>query len=147
MNSKVNDDIGLKIYLVEANKHSQRCLNELNELNHDLINVGLNSRDYLATQRLLQVYTELCIGLAKHCVKKIQSVSTNEAYEAFQVLHSNGFLTTIELQEWKKIIGMRNGLVHDYLNIDLLIIEKIIRHKKYTTLLDFVNKAIDFLKN
>ena len=146
MNNKQSDDIGLKAYLVEANKHSQQCLHELNELNTDLNKVGLNSRDYLATQRLLQIYTELCIGLAKHCVKKVQRVSTNEAYEAFQVLHANGFLTANELQEWKKIIGMRNGLVHDYLNIDLLIIEKIIRNKKYTTLLEFANEAIDFLK-
>ncbi|MBM7072092.1 DUF86 domain-containing protein [Shewanella sp. 202IG2-18] len=146
MNNTPNDDIGLKAYLIEANKHSQHCLHELNHLTNDLLKTGLNTRDYLAAERLLQIYTELCIGLAKHCVKKIQSVATNEAYESFQILHSNGLLTIDELNEWRKIIGMRNGLVHDYLNIDLSIIEQIIRNKKYITLSEFVNKAIKFMQ-
>ncbi len=145
--NKANDDIGLQSYLIEANKHSIKYLFELDEINNDLASVGLRIRDYLAAERLLQIYTELCIGLAKHCVKKIQTVSTNEAYQAFQLLHSDGLLSANDLVEWKKIIGMRNGLVHDYLNIDLLIVENIIQQKKYMTLSEFVAKAISYLKN
>ena len=45
-----------------------------------------------------------------------------------------------------KIIGMRNGLVHDYLNIDLLIIEHIIKQKQYLQLDEFSSKAVDILE-
>jgi uncharacterized protein with HEPN domain len=48
--------------------------------------------------------------------------------------------------QWKKIIGLRNGLVHDYLNIDLLIIEHIIRQRQYLQLGAFSSKAVDILQ-
>ncbi|MFC3852749.1 HepT-like ribonuclease domain-containing protein [Salinispirillum marinum] len=47
--------------------------------------------------------------------------------------------------EWKKIIGLRNGLVHDYLKIDLLILEKIIKEAHYQRLDEFSTKAIQYL--
>jgi len=38
-------------------------------------------------------------------------------------------------------------LVHDYLNIDLLILENVLREAHYTALNDFSIKAISALKN
>jgi hypothetical protein len=64
------DSTGLNQYLLEVAKHKQKYLQQLNELRTDLLNGHFSSRDYLATERLLQVFTELCIGLAKHCLKK-----------------------------------------------------------------------------
>ena len=47
----------------------------------------------------------------------------------------------------EKIIGMRNGLVHAYLNIDLTILENIIKQKQYGELKRFCDKAINALKS
>ena len=139
------DSTGLNQYLLEVTKHKQKYLQQLNELRTDLVSGHFSSRDYLATERLLQVFTELCIGLAKHCLKKQQGHSSADAYQTFSVLKEQGVITSEELSEWKKIIGLRNGLVHDYLKIDLLIIEQIIKDADYNRLNEFSDKAIAFL--
>lgn len=138
---------GLQLYLTEAKKHKSRYQQELDELREDHINAGLKSRDYRAAERLLQVYTELCIGLAKHWLKQVQGQSSGEAYQTFQRLTEHGKLSGKELNKWRKIIGMRNGLVHDYLNVDPLIVIGIIEDKHYQDLSDFVDKAITELQN
>ncbi len=136
---------GLELYLAEVESHKAKYLKELNELRFDLNQSGLKSRDYLAAERLLQVFTEMCIGLSKHMVKKIQNKSPTEAYQSFSLLKEHGLISSNELRTWKQIIGMRNGLVHDYLNIDLLIVEDILREGHYQALADFTEKAVTFL--
>lgn len=136
---------GLELYLAEVESHKAKYLKELNELRFDLNQSTLKSRDYLAAERLLQVFTEMCIGLSKHMVKKIQNKSPTEAYQSFSLLKEHGLISSDELRTWKQIIGMRNGLVHDYLNIDLLIVEDILREGHYQALADFTEKAITFL--
>ena len=139
-------DNGLNIYWIEAETHRQQYLSELNELQRDLLDDNFRSRDYRASQRLLQIFTELCIGLSRHWLKTIQNKATNEAYQVFSLLRENGQISSEELVNWKKIIGMRNSLVHDYLNMDLTILENIIRNKQYVELSNFCQKAIIFLQ-
>ena len=91
------------------------------------------------------MFTELCIGLAKHCLKNAQGNSASDAYQTFSQLKEHGLINSDELLQWKKIIGMRNGLVHDYLNIDLLIVEHIIKQQLYLQLDEFSDKAIAIL--
>ena len=137
---------GLQLYLTEAAKHKNDYCQQLDELRADLAQGELRRRDYLAIERLLQVLTELCIGLAKHCLKKYQPQAAVDAYQTFTQLHLHGFITADELGEWRQIIGMRNGLVHDYLNVDVNIIRLIVIQGRYQTLAIFCDKAIGFLK-
>jgi uncharacterized protein YutE (UPF0331/DUF86 family) len=136
---------GLTLYLKEAHKHCIQNLAELDELRDDLVSGNFRSRDYRAVERVLQVYTELCIGLAKHWLKSINKESASDAYRTFSLLRENSQISADELADWRKILGMRNGLVHDYLNIDLAIVESVIREKHYGQLNLFCLKAIDFL--
>lgn len=136
---------GLQLYLTEATKHQQDYCQQLDELRADLAQGELRRRDYLAIERLLQVLTELCIGLAKHCLKQYQHNAAADAYQTFTQLHQHGFLSADELAQWRQIIGMRNGLVHDYLNIDINIIRLVVAQGHYQTLGAFCNKAISFL--
>jgi len=115
-------------------------LNELSEVD------VLNSRDYRATERLLQLLTEVSIGLAKHWLKSIKKESGSNAYQTFVALQDIGAISEIELVEWRKIIDLRNSLVHDYLNVDKLIIKTIVKNEKYQTLVLFCEKAVDALQ-
>jgi uncharacterized protein YutE (UPF0331/DUF86 family) len=83
----------------------------------------------------------LSIGL-----KKLNQVAPVEAYQSFKYLTEKQLLTTEELVKWRKIIGMRNGLVHGYLNIDLSIVENIIKAKDYKDLSIFAKISIKALK-
>lgn len=49
-----------------------------------------------------------------------------DAYQAFEILVQRGELSADGLSGWRKIIGLRNALVHDYLNIDPEIIRSVI---------------------
>ena len=115
-------------------------MDELNQL------TALNSRDYRAAERLLQLLAEVSIGLAKHWLKSLKKESGSNAYQTFVGLHELSLLTEAELNEWRKIIGLRNSLVHDHLNIDKSIIKLIIKDKKYQTLQLFCQTAISTLK-
>jgi len=139
-------DLGLELYLIEAQKHANNYLLELDELRRDLLIGHFRSRDYRAAERLLQIYTELCIGLSKHWLKSMGSETVSQAYQAFMQLKEKNQITSEELNTWRKIIGMRNGLVHDYLTIDVSVVQGIIEKQHYRQLNDFCTKAIAHLQ-
>jgi len=141
-----NKEAGLQLYLTEAALHKQDYCQQLDELKEELSRGELRRRDYLAIERLLQILTALSIGLAKHCLKKYQLQAAPDAYQTFSQLQRQGFVTTDELAQWRQIIGMRNGLVHDYLNIDVNIVRTIVAQGHYHTLAEFCDKAIEFLR-
>ena len=105
-----------------------------------------NNRDYRAAERLLQLLTEVSIGLAKHWLKSIKKESGSNAYQTFVALKDSSVITEIELIEWRKIIGLRNSLVHDYLNVDKSIIKLIVKEEKYQTLVLFCQAAMTALQ-
>jgi uncharacterized protein YutE (UPF0331/DUF86 family) len=43
------------------------------------------------------------------------------------------------LQEWKKVIGLRNTIVHEYMKVDITLVKTIVKEGKYGFVLDFLN--------
>jgi uncharacterized protein YutE (UPF0331/DUF86 family) len=128
----------LAVYLHELNQQVDGYvaeLNELAELEH------LSNRDYHATERLLQVLIEACIGISKHWLKFLSKTVPNDAYKTFELLVQYGLLAENELLMWRKIIGLRNALVHDYLNLDRAIITTVLHEKHYQQLAVFIQKT------
>lgn len=134
---------GLQLYLKEVTFHLNEYKLELDEISQLST---LNNRDYRAAERLLQLVTEVSIGLAKHWLKSIKKESGSNAYQTFVALNNEGMILDAELIEWRKIIGLRNSLVHDYLNVDKSIIKLIVQGEKYQTLLLFCQTAINALQ-
>lgn len=90
---------------------------------------------------MLQILVEACIGVSKHWLKFLNKSVPNEAYQAFESLVRFGLLSESELSTWRKIIGLRNALVHDYLNLDRTVILSVLREKYYLQLARFIRQA------
>jgi len=88
-------------------------------------------------ERLLQILVEACIGVSKHWLKQQNKVLPTDAYSVFEKLMELQLIPVEEAQEWQRIIGMRNAIVHDYLNLDEKVIKAIIVNKMYLKLQAF----------
>lgn len=118
---------------------------ELSEIRAILALRALSNLEYRAAERTLQVSIEACIGVAKHWAKALASHTPQDAYQAFEILAQRGELSPDTLTGWRKIIGLRNALVHDYLNIDPEIIRSVIAQGYSDQLFTFADQGLDWL--
>ncbi|KGE78683.1 type VII toxin-antitoxin system HepT family RNase toxin [Halomonas salina] len=96
-----------------------------------------------AAERTLQLLIESCIGLAKQWNRRETGQTSAEALTAFQRLADAGLIEAAT--PWRRIIGLRNVLVHDYLEVDERIVRDVIEARHYHALLDFADTALTAL--
>lgn len=86
----------------------------------------------------LQVLIENAIGKAKQQLKARGDEVPISAYDAFAALALTGLIRQDKLSEWQGMIGLRNRIVHDYMNVDMDKILTLINQGHYVLLLDFL---------
>lgn len=127
-------------YLASIKEHIQQCVQELDFLSSQIVKRKLTVTEYFAAERVLQVLIESAIGFAKQWVKDFKKIVPSDVYISFITLHDEGIVAENELDNWKKIIELRNILVHDYLNIDRKIIDRILEEKQYQMIVEFISR-------
>jgi len=133
-------------YIFSMREHLCELQSDLNGLSEIIEQRELSRYEYRAAERTLQVLIEACIGIAKHWVYGLNKVAPADAYSAFEKLSQNG-VKSVNNVEWRKIIGMRNALVHDYLNIEPEIIRVVIKNLTYQPLFIFADNGLNELKS
>ena len=131
----------LKDYLIAIEEHRRECLEDLNILSAIAVQRSFSRIEQRAAERALQVLIGICIGLAKHWLNSLDKNQPLEAYDSFNKLAMLQKISADELKQWRKIIGMRNALVHDYLNIDSELLQQLLAEKRYQFLTDFLEKS------
>lgn len=116
-----------------------KLLDELREQLEEKKN--LSAVEFGACERFLQVLIESGIGFAKQSLKYMNKPLKSDSYSNFEELCNLQFITPDELSLWKSAIGLRNALVHDYLEIDKEVIMQILKQKKYQQLIEFILKT------
>jgi uncharacterized protein YutE (UPF0331/DUF86 family) len=132
-------------YITSLRLSLSRYQAEIEELRTLLSQRSLSNLEYRACERTLQVSIEACIGIAKHWAKALAGHSPQDAYQAFEILCQRGVQPTDELSGWRKVIGLRNALVHDYLNIDPEIIRSVIAQGYSDRLFAFAEQGLNWL--
>ncbi|MFB2683821.1 MULTISPECIES: type VII toxin-antitoxin system HepT family RNase toxin [Shewanella] len=132
-------------YITSLRVSLSRYQAELEELRQLLTQRPLSNLEYRAAERTLQVSIEACIGIAKHWAKALAGHSPQDAYQAFEILCQRGAQPADELGGWRKVIGLRNALVHDYLNIDPEIIRSVISQGYSDRLFVFAGQGLEWL--
>ena len=128
-------------YIFSMREHLGELKSELQGLTDIIHERDLSRYEYRAAERTLQVLIEACIGIAKHWNYALYKTAPADAYSAFEKLSQQGIEGVNEI-EWRKIIGMRNALVHDYLNIEPEIIRALIKNTVYQGLFKFADKGL-----
>ena len=132
-------------YITALRLSLSRYQAELLEIRTLLAQRALSNLEYRAAERTLQVSIEACIGVAKHWAKGLAGHSPQDAYQAFEILVQRGAQPAEGLSGWRKIIGLRNALVHDYLNIDPEIIRSVISQGYSDQLFTFAEQGLVWL--
>lgn len=132
-------------YITSLRLSLSRYKAELAEIKSLLGERALSNLEYRAAERTLQVSIEACIGIAKHWAKALAGHSPQDAYQAFEILCQRGQQPADGLTGWRKVIGLRNALVHDYLNIDPEIIRSVIAQSYTDQLFTFAEQGLNWL--
>lgn len=86
----------------------------------------------------LQVLIENAIGKSKQILKAAGEPVPVSAYDTFAALARCKGIREDELPAWNSVIGLRNRIVHDYMNIDMAHVLEIVqtgRHEFVTAFL------------
>ena len=86
----------------------------------------------------LHVLIENAIGKSKQMLKAAGEPVPVSAYDTFTALARHGAIHENELPAWNAVIGLRNRIVHDYMNIDMARVLELVqfgRHEFVTAFL------------
>lgn len=90
----------------------------------------------------LQVLAENAIGKAKHWLKATGQEVPVSAYDAFAALAQAGCMPPQRLEEWNRVVGLRNRIVHDYMNIRMELVLDLVKKDEYRMIADFLLQPI-----
>ena len=86
----------------------------------------------------LQILIENAIGKTKQWLKAQGQAVPISAYDAFAALAQINQLSADDLTRWNALIGVRNRIVHDYMNIRMDIIHQLILNNEYQFIIRFL---------
>ncbi|MCC5808504.1 MAG: DUF86 domain-containing protein [Opitutales bacterium] len=104
---------------------------------------ALSELEWNGLEHTLQLLVENAIGKAKHLLRQQGQTPPVSAYDAFSALAQARLLPAAEVDLWGKAIGMRNAIVHDYLNIDRHLIREVVETEAYRLMTRFLAKPFD----
>jgi uncharacterized protein YutE (UPF0331/DUF86 family) len=84
---------------------------------------------YGSTERFLQLAVEVLDDLGAHVVARAGAGPVASYGDVPARLLEAGHLTEPQARTWRRIIGFRNVLVHDYLEVDLTIVYDVLRNR------------------
>lgn len=97
---------------------------------------SFSETDSLAIQRALQILVESVIGMSRYVAETALGIRVAKSRESLDELRRMGVLDHEVHARLLRIVGFRNILVHDYLNIDDAVVSAIVRKREYAFLLD-----------
>lgn len=95
----------------------------------------------------LQVLIENAIGKSKHLLKSAGEPVPVSANDTFASLEQHGDINPQEPRQWNSAIGLRNRIVHDYMNIDFQLVYELITNDRLQFIAVFLHKPILAMPN
>jgi uncharacterized protein YutE (UPF0331/DUF86 family) len=87
-----------------------------------------NPERYGSAERFLQLAIEALLDVGSHVIAELE-LGTIETYSDIpQLLADRGYVDAVLANQWIKMIGFRNVLVHEYLDVDRKIVYDVLQH-------------------
>ena len=94
----------------------------------------------------LQVLIENAIGKAKQILKAKGEQVPVSAYDALAALARLRVIAEADLQAWNAAIGLRNRIVHEYMNIDIERVLELVRTDQHRFVTEFLLAPVAILQ-
>lgn len=115
----------------------QKRLNKLDECLQNLSRYSQMTKDeflsdferYNSAERLLQIAIEATIDIGNHLVSFLRLGQAQYSSEIADILAERAELPRDLAETWVKMIGLRNLLVHDYLEVNHGLVYEIIQSR------------------
>ena len=104
--------------------------------------INLSRLEQNGVLHALQVLVENAIGKAKHLLKASSREIPVSAYDTFVVLADAGLISREQLNNWNRAVGLRNRIVHDYMNIQMGLVLELVSKGDYEFVVDFLLQPI-----
>ena len=129
----------LDLYQAETALIAQEQSALLDEARLTLLSGGSLSRlEQNGVLHAIQVLVENAIGKAKHLLKASGKQVPLSAYDCLLGLSELGIIETGDLTAWNAAIGLRNRIVHDYMNIDMMRVLELVKNEQYRFVTEFL---------
>lgn len=96
-----------------------------------------------ATERSLQIVIEAAIGASKHYLKSVNKPLPAEARVAIERVYELEAIAEPKIEEMRGAVGMRNAIIHDYLNLDWNKLEAVLKEKKYENVIAYTKLILN----
>lgn len=138
----------LDLYQEECNRTANQQTAVLAEVKQRIASgEGLSLLEQGGTLHALQVLIENAIGKSKHWLKAANVAVPVSAYDSFASLQRMGVLSANDLNQWNAAIGLRNRIVHDYLNVDMEFVYGLVQQDKHLFIADFLRRPFETEKS
>ncbi len=81
-----------------------------------------DTEHYGATERSLHLATKAINDMVSHVIAEEQWRSVDQYSDLSRLFGSEGYIDDAQRDQWIRMIGFRNVLVHDYLDVDREIV-------------------------
>lgn len=125
-------------YVLALREQVEQHVAALDELRERAHARPLSFIERSATERSVQVIVEAAIGASKHLLKALGRPVPSEARAALERVYELTALTDPPASELRGAVGMRNAIIHDYLNLDWRLVEAVLKDGKYRRVERFV---------
>jgi len=104
-----------------------------------------NSIEIRAVKNSMQVLVENSIGKAKRILKNFNCpIVPQKGSDAFEFMYEMGLIDDEMFSTMKSAIGLRNAMVHDYMNFNDDILKNVVTEKKYLDLVSFLKSELEY---
>jgi uncharacterized protein YutE (UPF0331/DUF86 family) len=96
---------------------------------YDLNDFLANPERYGSAERFLQLTIEALLDTGSHVIAELELGAIETYSDIPRILAKSGYVDRDLAERWIRIIGFRNILVHDYLDIDRKVVHEVLQHQ------------------